>query len=191
MKKLTTQEILDGIRSKKSNVLQLVYKENYPVVENFILRNSGKSVDAEDIFQETIVIIYRRIINDKIKLDCSFNTFLFSITKILWHEELRRKKKLNEKQLIDETTGQLDDNLLSIIEDFNKPKLVQKHLLKISPKCRKLLMLFYSNVSLKEIAKKLGFTSTNYVKKRKANCKKILIELIKSDPNYQEIMNSD
>ena len=191
MIKLTTQEILDGIRSKKNHILQEVYKENYPVIENYILRNSGSNVDAEDIFQEAIVIIYRRVTKGDISLDCSFNTYLFSICKVLWHEELRRKKRQNQKPLADEINGHLDESLLSIIDDFNKPKLIQKHLLNISKKCRKLLMLFYSNVSIKEISKKLGFTSTNYVKKRKANCKKILTELIKNDPDFDEIMNSD
>lgn len=161
------------------------------MIENFILRNSGNNVDAEDIFQEAIVIIYRRVAEGEISLDCSFSTYLFSICKVLWHEELRRKKRQNERQLTEEIDGHLDESLLSIIDDFNKPKLIQKHLLNISRKCRKLLILFYSNVSLKEISMKLGFTSTNYVKKRKANCKKMLTELIKNDPDFDEIMKLD
>ncbi len=76
-------------------------------------------------------------------------------------------------------------------DDYDKLNLIQKHLTKINSDCRKLILLFYNNVPLKEISQIFGFSGENYAKKRKFSCKEKLIELIKNDPRYNEIMNSD
>ena len=176
---------------KNNNILRIVYKVNYPVIKKFILRNSGNSRDAEDIFQEAFVIIYRRLSNEGFYLDCSFNTYIFSICKILWDKELRNINWVYPGNLEEEITTNKDDVLLFMKDDFEKSKLIQKHLTHINSECRQLLMLFYNNVSLKEITQILGFSSEKYTKKRKFTCKEKLIELIKNDPMYKEIMNSD
>ena len=176
---------------KDNNILRLVYNDNYSVIEKFILKNSGNSLDAEDIFQEAIIIIYRRVINNELFLDCSFNTYLFSVCKVLWYKELRNKKKFYSRNFEEEATNHLDDTLLSMKDDYDKLNLIQKHLTKINSDCRKLLLLFYNNVPLKEISQIFGFSGENYAKKRKFTCKEKLIELIKNDPRYKEIMNSD
>lgn len=191
MKRLSTQEILDGIRKKNNPVLKTVYKDNYPVIENFVLKNSGSSLDAEDIFQDAIVIIYRKIKKNELNLDCSFGTYIFSVCKVLWYKELRNRKNLQSDSYDEDGIQYLDDAILTMKDDFDKPKLIQKHLMNMNSDCRKILMLFYSNVPLKEISKILGFSGENYAKKRKFICKEKLIELIKKDPRYDEVMDSD
>ncbi len=191
MKRISTQEILDGIRNKNNPVLKIVYKDNYPVIENFILKNSGSSLDAEDIFQEAIVIIYKRVTKNELILNCSFATYIFSVSKALWYKELRNRKKLQSDNYDEDGTQYLDDTILTMKDDFDKPKLIQKHLMNMNSDCKKILMLFYSNVPLREISKILGFGGENYAKKRKFICKEKLIELIKKDPRYDEVMDSD
>ncbi len=176
---------------KNNNILRIIYKENYPVIRRFILGNSGNRRDAEDIFQEAFVIIYRRLSNEGFYLDCSFNTYIFSICKILWYKELRNRNWVYSGNLEEEIATNTDDVPLFMKDDFEKSKLIQKHLTHMNSECRQLLMLFYSNVPLKEITYILGFGSEKYTRKRKFTCKKKLIELIKNDPMYKEIMNSD
>ena len=191
MKRLKTQEILDGNRKKNNPVLRVVYKDHYPVIENFILKNSGSSLDAEDIFQEAIVIIYRRVTKNELILNCSFGTYIYSVCKMLWYKELRNRKNIQSENYDEDAIPDLDDDIVAMKDDFDKPKLIQKHLMNMNSDCRKLLMLFYSNTSLKEISKILGFSGENYAKKRKFICKEKLIELIKKDPRYNEVMESD
>jgi len=54
-------EIIDGIKTRDSCVLQFIYKNYYPSIRNFVLNNSGSEEDAKDIFQESIIIIYRKV----------------------------------------------------------------------------------------------------------------------------------
>ena len=56
---------------------------------------------------------------------------------------------------------------------------------------QKLLQLFFEKVSLKEIAKVMGYKSEKYAKKRKFKCKELLISRIKQDAEFKKILEDD
>jgi hypothetical protein len=61
VKKLTTDQIVRGIRLKDNGVIKYLYQEYFPIILNFIKYNNGSTSDAEDVFQETLVVIYRNL----------------------------------------------------------------------------------------------------------------------------------
>ena len=69
MKQYAVDEILNGIRKRSDKVLHYVYHENYPTVKSFIIENRGNSQDAKDIFQEGLVIIFRKVTSGELMLD--------------------------------------------------------------------------------------------------------------------------
>jgi hypothetical protein len=44
---------------------------------------------------------------------------------------------------------------------------------------------------MKEISEKMGFSSENVAKTKKFKCKQRLIELVKKDPSYKNVMQYD
>ena len=98
MNEFSVEEIIIGIKARDNCVLQHVYKNYYPTIQNFILNNSGSDDDAKDIFQEAIIVIYRKVKEDKrFLLNSSFKTFMYSIARHLWLKQLRSKKIEDEK----------------------------------------------------------------------------------------------
>lgn len=189
MNKLTGKEILEGIRTKNNKVLHLVYAENYPVIKSYLQRNNGNSHDAEDILQESLILIYKKVSTNSITLESSFSTYLFSVCKYLWFNELKKRKLEFSDEFGQDIPGEVGTDLIDDPDKYEKLSLIQKYLLKLDPECRMLLMMFYDNAPMEDISENLGFGSNARTRKKKFNCKKKLIELIKSDSLYKEIMD--
>jgi RNA polymerase sigma factor (sigma-70 family) len=191
VQELTAQEILSGLRDKNGKVLDFIYENHYYRIQNFVTRNSGTGEDAQDVFQDAILVIFQKLQKEEIILDCSFGTYLYSICRLLWLKQL--KKKSQTKAFIEESeeTVKLDDSLDVIHDKNERYNLYLKHFNKLSYNCQKILELFLARISSKEIARVLGLKSEQYVKKRKHICKEKLVESIKNDPNYTYYMNKN
>jgi RNA polymerase sigma factor (sigma-70 family) len=184
------ESLLEGIRLHDSDTLEYIYKKFYPSVKAFVNSNSGNDDDARDIFQEAIIVIYRKVNDESFVITCSFKTYVYAIVKNLWLKELERRRTgdvtLKTEGDFDVAEETLDG------EPFGDPKserfkLYQKHFLTLSEDCQKVLRLFFAKQSLKEISQVMGFGSEKYAKKRKFQCKEILIKRIKNDPEFNKI----
>ena len=60
MTKFNAEEIIKGIRQHDKLVLQYVYITFYQFIKFFVNRNSGNDDDAEDVYQDAIIIIYKK-----------------------------------------------------------------------------------------------------------------------------------
>jgi len=188
------EQILKGILRHDNLVLQYIYKQYYYNINYFIRKNQGSEDDANDIFQEAIIIIYRKIKeNDLIFEKSSFKGYLFTVCRLLWLKQLERrrieKEKLNDSLPYQEDL--YDDSLNELVIKNERYGLYQKHFGALSTDCQKLLQLFFEKVSLKEIATLMGFKSEKYAKKRKFKCKELLISRIKQDAEFKKILEND
>ncbi|MCD6355400.1 MAG: sigma-70 family RNA polymerase sigma factor, partial [Prolixibacteraceae bacterium] len=188
------EQILKGILRHDNLVLQYIYTEYYYKVSYFIKKNQGNEDDANDVFQETIIVIYRKLKeNDIVFTKSSFHGYLFSVCRYLWLKQLE-KRRIEREKINDTLPFQddlYDDNLVELIEKNEKYSLYQKHFKTLGTDCQKLLQLFFDKVPLREIAKIMGYKSENYAKTRKYKCKELLITRIKQDTEYKKILEDD
>jgi RNA polymerase sigma factor (sigma-70 family) len=194
MKSYSDEQILKGILRHDNLILQYIYKQYYYKVNYFIKKNSGSEDDANDVFQEAIIVIYRKIKeNDLVFEASSFQGYLFSVCRFLWLKQLEKRRIENER--INDTMPYqedlYDENLIELVEKNEKYGLYQKHFKTLSTDCQKLLQLFFEKVPLKEIASIMGYKSEKYAKKRKYKCKEILISRIKQDTEFKKILEDD
>lgn len=188
----TDDAILKGLRKRDGEVIRYIYKEYYPSIKFLIITNSGSETDAEDVFQDAMVIIYRKIIEDKLILTSSFKTFLYSICRNLWLQRLDRKLFSYEFMENENLTDMQDVIVLEQSELENeKYRLFQQHFLRLSEDCKKILRLFMNKVPLREIAEIMGFKTEKYAKTRKFMCKEKLKNAIINDPNCKKFLTND
>ena len=186
-------ELLNGIHRNDTIVLQYIYKNFYSKINFFIKKNSGDDDDANDIFQEGIIIIYRKLKANDLVLDCTFETYLYSVCRFLWLKQLE-KRKLEKEKIKDnhEYNDDIYDDGLEKVADLNERyKLYQKHFTNLGKDCQKILQLYFDKVPLKSIAQIMGFKSEKYAKKRKFKCKEYLIKSVKQDLEYNKILSGD
>jgi RNA polymerase sigma factor (sigma-70 family) len=168
---MTDQDIVNLIRDNKYSPAMKSLYTYLPVVKKFVLKNNGTRQEAEDIFQEGLVIFCNKVTKPNFILSASINTYLFSVCKLLWLDELKKKNKTIKNDFIELTDANLVDELNDDI-DADKPiKKAQEAVMKLGEKCRELLELFYfKKLSMKEIAVKLGFASEKGAKNQKYRC---------------------
>jgi len=187
-------QILKGILRHDNLILQYIYKQYYYKINYFVKKNQGNEEDASDIFQEAIIVIYRKLKeNDLIFEKSSFAGYLFSVCRFLWLKQLE-KRRIERERLNDSLPFQedlYDDNLIEVIEKNERYGLYQKHFGTLSTDCQKLLQLFFEKVPLREIAKVMGYKGEKYAKTRKYKCKELLIRRIKQDTEFKKILEND
>jgi RNA polymerase sigma factor (sigma-70 family) len=184
----SVEEIIEGIKARDNCVLQYVYKNHYPSIHHFIISNSGSPEDAKDIFQESIIVIFRKIKEQEhFLLNSSFKTFIYSIARNLWLKHLRAIRYEGLKIKDQQQYIELKDEPFKVSNEDLKMSLYQKYFKQLPEDCQNILKLTARDVPQKEIAQAMNLKSENYVKKRKHNCKEKLIEMIKQDPRYPDL----
>jgi RNA polymerase sigma factor (sigma-70 family) len=190
MKKLPNEEtIVNGIRDHDSKILQYVYETQYPIIEGYIVHNQGTRDQAKDVFQEAMIIVYKRVRSGKLELRCKFGTYVYAICKNIWIQErkkyLLRAEKLRQQPLMVHDPGPADDPLLQ--DHLNE--LFNKHFNELSEDCQKILSMYFNNFNVEEIRTAMNYKDLHHAADRKYRCKKSLIKRIVNDPLFKQLKN--
>jgi RNA polymerase sigma factor (sigma-70 family) len=188
-KVLSNDEIISGLKSRDKQIINYIYKQSYIPVKYFVTTNNGSVMDAEDIFQDAMIIIYKNLFKQGFKLSCSFSTYIYSICRHLW---LQKLAKPNMRHEIDEnfiSADLWDDNnsLQDHLNESAKYNLFKKHFNLLKKNEQKVLSLYLNKTPAREIANIMGFKSDKYAKFRKYLCKEKLKNMIVNDEQYRYI----
>lgn len=184
------EELIEGIRNKDNLILQHIIKQNIKYIKQYVINNSGCNSDANDVLQEAIIVLFRKVKEDNFKLTSSLNTFIYSIGKLIWLKELERRRikgSISVKlDIIDE-----DNSIHSIIEKNDRLRLYREKFEELGEDCKKVLRLFYLGTSISQITKFMHYSSSEYTKKKKYICKNTLISKIKKTTQFKELGNDN
>lgn len=179
------QEILEGILNNNHRVLNYIYSEILPRIERMVIHSGGDSSNAGDIFQEAMIIIYRKVRNEGLELRCKFSTYLYGICRNLWLQEfkygdrvLSKADPINEETMVAEPEPEYKKALYELFD---------RHYQDLSPDCRKILDLHFRKFSVEEIQKLMNYRTLHYVMDKKYRCKKSLVNRILNDPDYKKL----
>lgn len=182
------EAIIEGLRLRSDFIINSVYKEFFPLVKFLVNENGGNVEDAEDVFQDGIIIIYNKISANQLTLTSSFQTYLYSVCRNIWLQKLNKRKVVFEKLTDIEEYIDLPSDILHEASnaELELHRIIQKHYLSLNEDCQKVLRLFAKNIPLKEIAGMLGFKTEKYAKLRKYLCKEELKKRVANDPRSQK-----
>ena len=184
-KRISDTKIIEGIKAQDENILGWLYDNYFQAVKNHIVKNSGKPDDVPDIFQDTIIILYKQITDDTINLTSDLKGYFFGIARNLWNAQLRKNNKTTtiepEFDIADETTFEEH-------EDPMFERIISRAFQKLKPDCRMILTLYADGHSYQEIAASMHLKNEDYARRKKYLCKETLLELVKADPEYQEYL---
>ncbi len=186
LKSLDNNIIIEGIQNQDNYILKQIYIIYFPTIKRFVIEHRGCEQDAKDVFQEAIIIIYRKIMEGNFILKSSFKSYLYSVCRFIWIKQFTTNKENTEKLGVFLEYEEVPDMQLDEYKKHEQYKLYQKHFKRLEEDCQILLQLFLKKVPLKDIAEKLGIGSMQYIKRKKYKCKEQLVRYIKSDENYIE-----
>ena len=187
------EAIIEGLRLRSDYIIKYIYQEYFVIIKFLVNSNGGYDEDAEDIFQDGLIIIYKKLKDNELVLSCSFKTFLYSICRNLWLQKLNKKTAFNHKFSDIEQYMELPPDILSEAQNEENEKygLFQNHFLALGEDCQKVLKLFMHDTSLKQVAQIMGYKTEKYAKLRKFLCKEDLKKRILNDPKCQKFFNYD
>lgn len=164
-------KIVNLIRDNNSDeALRALYK-GFPMIRKVILAKGGNAQDAEDIFQEALIILCRKIKDPRFQLTSQISTYLFSVCRFLWKDELKKRNRLITGDFETGLKETEEKELEVLVEQESRAKLAEKILNELGERCRELLLLFYKGgLKLKDIASKMGYNSENTAKNQKYKC---------------------
>jgi len=157
------------IQKIKENKLGEVYKTLYkafPPIKSWIVKNSGTKQDAEDVFQETLLVLCINCKKENFILTANIATYLTAIAKNIWYSNLRKRGKSGHVE-----TDEIDkyDIDFQIVEE--KFTLAEQAFNLLGDKCKSLLEKFYVlKMSFEKISKDLDFSTAQIAKNQKYRC---------------------
>lgn len=169
---LTDSQFIAGLRTGNNEVLAALYKKYYNIVLKLVVNNSGTSEAAQDIYQETIIVLYENAQKSGFELSCQLQTYIYSVAKRLW---LKQLKKSGHTFLIREDD---ENELADVSEDValhqqkeNEFEKIGRSLESLGEPCATLIRDFYVNkMSMDDIAEKFGYTNADNAKNQKYKC---------------------
>jgi RNA polymerase sigma factor (sigma-70 family) len=164
--------------------IRQIYLEHAAATSSFIMGKGGTEQDADDIFQETVVSFINTVQKGKFRQESSIRTFLISISKHLWYNEIRRQQRAGKREKVFEMDRNHEDEEISdIIRDRELEKQMQRLVAELGESCKKILTLFYyENFSMKEIVTQMHYENEQVVRNKKYKCLQQLTEKIKQNP---------
>lgn len=189
--KLTNVEILNGLIQGDERVIKYLYKHSFYDVFLFIRKNSGTLEDSKDVFQDALLVVYQNIVQKHKMPNGTLQQHLFIVCKYIWAKKLKHEKV--HKQAIKELKYSNDetDSLENTLEAVEKKKLFLEYVDLLDKRCRKLIRLLESGMSLNEIAGELHTQSIDYVYALKYKCREKLYQSIKNDDRFIELTKNN
>jgi len=187
------EAIIEGLRLRSDFIIKYIYQELFPTIKYLVVKNSGNEEDAEDVFQDSLIVIFKKIRNNELELSSSFRTYLYSVCRNLWLQKLHKRKQFTREFSDIESFVELPEKVVEEIYDdeVEKYRLYQQHFLTLNDDCQKVLLLFMKKISLREIAVEMGYKTEKYAKTRKYLCKEELKKRIINDPKCHKFLSDD
>lgn len=161
MPAFSDQQLLHFLIIKDEVAYELLYKISFPSFRKYILKNSGTIPDAEDVFQDALVVLFHKIQDPSFKLFASFQTYLMAIGKNIWLKKLRRQTVSLESENWD-TFFEPSHISYELVEEKTLGEKLDELLARATFPCQQLLrVLFYTDTAMTMLGYKNKHTADN------------------------------
>lgn len=140
---LNEELLLKGLAENNSKAIETIYKQNFNIVQAFILNNNGSYDEARDIFQEAMITLYEKVQTESFVLTCKINTYVYSVCRRLWLKRLQQLGRYSNQIDGFEETLQVEDEIEAHERKNTDFAMMEKALNSIGEPCRTLLESFY------------------------------------------------
>ena len=179
------EDIISLIKSGKDReVIPVLYKKVYPLIEYYIVRNSGNKEDAADIFQDALLLFYRQIVSDTFNEKYKVFGYLYKICLYKWMNKAKKNSKIKFVEEVENFDYLIE--VESPDEAISNPdgNVIRKLFSPIGEKCIELMTYTtYTSLLLEDIMVRMEFNSVAAVKMQLKRCKEKLLKEIEANPS--------
>jgi RNA polymerase sigma factor (sigma-70 family) len=184
-----TTPVADALRqallADRAQALTRLYRQGFPPVRRYISRHGGAVQDAQDVFQDVLVILYEQATSGRLVLTASASTYLFRISRNLWHQEVRRRARLPQEALSFDWEPAAPAETETVIAPI---LAVRDYVEQLGEKCKSLLLSFYYfQQPLTQLAETYGYRSVRSATAQKSKCLERLRHVVRAACHLQSL----
>jgi RNA polymerase sigma factor (sigma-70 family) len=162
--------LLDKLKNEDNASFEVLYKFYFPSIAAHITQNFGSTEDAEDIFQEAIIVLLQKIRQTDFVLASSLKTYLFAIAKNLWLKRLR-DNKLIPVDNFEKYKEQSETFEFELQPESPKEEKVASWLAKITANCQRILKaIFFYKEPMGSLMQKMGWKNKHTAANQQYKC---------------------
>ncbi len=190
---ITDTNLLQGIAAGDAKAVHRMYQDFFPRILNYVRKNSGDEDAARDLFQDALMIVYKKAQDPAFRLESAMFTYLYAICRNLW---LKKLKKSGRERVTSWEDEEYTGEIAGSVEDFGDDKelvhearyqLYRRKFRELGEACQKILSLSLAGKSMEFIVREMDLSSVGYARKRKFKCKEQLMRRVQDDPAYREL----
>lgn len=153
------------IEEEREQLFTQLYEGTFSQVARFVANRGGSFQDSKDIFHDALVILYEKMVHQKLGAEVKPEFYLVGIAKHLW---IRKFKDDHKKVALDD----IEKNITVPENYFETSENRLTSLLELTGrKCLELLRAFYyDNLPLQQIKTAFGFSSVHSASVQKYKC---------------------
>lgn len=164
-------ELLDGLAHNDRKAIERIYKENFAMIQSFILNNNGSADDARDIFQEAMILLYEKARGGNFELTSKLKTYVYSVCRRLWLKRLQQLQRFGTPVESLEEIVPIEEELEEQDRRNEAFGIMEKAMSHIGEPCKSLLEAYYVHKKqMQEIAESFGYTNADNAKNQKYKC---------------------
>jgi DNA-directed RNA polymerase specialized sigma24 family protein len=150
-----------------------LYKKAFPAVARYIARMGGSLEEAQDVFQDTLVIYYEKVTSAQAEVIVNEKGYLLGIAKKLWVQHYNACSK----------TQPLDDLDMETAPDEQPASgKLMRYLETTGKKCMDLLRAYYyDGLRVGDVATLFGYSGTHSATVAKYKCLEKVRETVKQN----------
>ncbi|MBO9204809.1 MULTISPECIES: RNA polymerase sigma factor [Niastella] len=167
MPEISDDSLLSQLKNEENAAFDYLYESCFPSVTKYIRQNTGSEQDAEDIFQESVIVLLSKIRQPEFLLTASLKTYMFSISKNLWLKKLRDSRSVMVA---------VEDCLPDMATDekgtaYGNGNDLLIWLKKLTANCQRILKaIFYFNEPMESLIIKMGWKNKHTASNQKYKC---------------------
>lgn len=168
---ISEKGLLQGLAANDRRAIEMIYKDNYNMVQALIINNNGSADDAKDIFQEAMIVLYEKVRSGTFELNCQIKTYIYAVCKRLWLKRLQQSSRFVVPVEGLESDLPVDDEIDEHSKRNDEFEMMEKAIGSLGEPCKSLLEAYYlKKKSMQEIAINFGYTNAENAKNQKYKC---------------------
>jgi RNA polymerase sigma factor (sigma-70 family) len=170
MQSISDSAMLTQLEKEDSTSFELLYKFYYPSVATYVTNNRGNAADAEDVFQEAIIILLQKVRQKDFTLTSTLKTYLFAIAKNIWLKKLRDNKIITVAyfEKVQQTTTSFTEE---IVAEKTREEKAATWIERITENCQRILKaIFFYQEPMDSLMKKMGWKNKHTAANQQYKC---------------------
>lgn len=165
-----SKAIINDLKSESNSAFGDLYKNYFGLVNHYIVRNNGSAEDAQDIFQEAMLVLVEKLRQDNFQLTASLKTYIMAISKHLWLKKLRHTYRVTEFTEMHDNRFFEEINY-SIEKEKTYWDKLQTYMTLITGHCNRLLHdMFFKKKPIEQIQTEYGYSTKHNAQNKKHKC---------------------